>query len=121
MGSVGKGPAAPAPSNPIKERALQDEREYKSGTNDVDFEGTMLNAYFKGAGDLLSTINRAESGRFDILNRNTSSVGGSILYTDSYSDDGVAYEVFYQKSYANPNNPSEVVVYRFERYEEGEW
>lgn len=114
----GRGAAGPRTTTTNENK---DTRQYKSGTNNIDYSGTMRNAYFKSVGDLLSTIHRAESKRFDILDRRGDSYSGSFMYTDKYASDGIAYEVRYQRSYANPANPSEIQIIDFREYEEGEW
>ena len=94
---------------------------YKDGTQDVASAYTMRDAYFKNAATLISTINKADGGRFDILDRGTGGDSGTIAYMDSLADDDTVYEVSYQRSYANPDNPSEIQIYGFKVYEDGEW
>lgn len=118
MGSVGASRGS-AGGNVITSRSQN--RGYKDNTNFVDSSSVMSNALFSSSGALLSAINRAEDGSFDILNRTGDADSGTILYTDVRSSDGEAYEVRYQRSYENDENPREIRIIGFRRYDEGEW
>lgn len=87
---------------------------------DVDSGFVMRNAKFTSAFNLISIIRVSQDHRFDILDNVDNESYGTILYTDGYGSDGVAYEVKWQKTY-NPENPQEVYVYEFNELEEGEW
>ena len=123
MGSIGaaKNNTRNVPSVTTEVQNTTDTRTYRSRTNSVDSEQVMLNSYFKNAADLNATIAAAESRGFDILNNDNSGDYGTILYTWSYGNEGDAYEVYWERTYANPANPNEVQVRRFRHYEEGEW
>lgn len=112
MGSIGGNKA---------NTGVADTTQYKGGTQGVDSISVMYDAKFKNLGSLLSTINRADNRRFDIINRTGDSEYGKILYQDSLGSDDDAYEVTFQKTYANDANPGEIQITKFRHYEAGEW
>ncbi len=100
--------------NTIRNSMLRDR------TNSVDSAEVMRDAYFSNAAVLVATINRADGGRFDILNNTNNGDYGSILYTDSYGNEGDAYEVDWQRDYSDPER-RRIQVIRFRHLQEGEW
>ncbi len=119
MGSTGRNTSSGALTgnaglNTIRSSAVKDR------TNSVDSYDVMQGAFFSNAAALLATINRAESGGFDILNNSNNGDSGSILYTWSYGDDGDAYEVDWQRDYNDPER-KRVQVVRFRHLQRGEW
>ena len=120
MGSTGASRGSsgsltgPQGLNTIRNSQLRDR------TNSVDSAEVMRDAYFSNAAVLVATINSADGGRFDILNRDNNGDTGSILYTDSYGDEGDAYEIQWQRDYSDPER-RRIQVVRFRHLQEGEW
>lgn len=92
----------------------------RDNTNSVDVHDVMQDAYFSNAAVLVATINKADGGRFDILDNRNNGETGSILYTDSYGSEGDAYEVSWQRDYSDPER-KRIQVVRFRHLMEGEW
>ena len=116
MGSLGAQRIGTGGGTSTAESAVQ----LRDRTNSVDSSTIMSGAQFSNAAVLVATINRADGGRFDILSNNNNGDYGSILYTDSYGDEGDAYEVSWQRDYSDPER-RRIQVIRFRHLEEGEW
>lgn len=120
MGSIGASRASGGISMAEAQRQVEPQVQLRDRTNGVDSVATMRDAYFSNAAVLVATINKADGGRFDILNNRNNGDYGSILYTDSYGNEGDAYQIDWQRDYTDPER-RRIQVIRFRHLEEGEW
>lgn len=103
----------------IRNERVRNSDRYSDGMVGLDYEGRWRDALFSSGAQLYKTIAKGDNGRYDILSRNMNGGEfGNITFMDSYGDDNIAYTVYFQRSYANPDNPSEIRIIRFE---EEEW
>ncbi len=94
------------------------------GTKTIDLDSSMgwNDAQFNSPTALRATINKGDDGRYDILDMRGDEYSGSILFTDSYGSDGMAYEVSWNKDYtSSARGPKGIRVKSFRELEEGEW